>query len=280
MLRVWDKAAKERSSALAHDGPISSVVYSVEARMVYTAGDDGTVKAWNWEDASLENSIESHAKGVSALDVSPDGRLLASGGVDGVVKLWNAHTGAPIAAFPAHTKAVRSIAFGPDGTAFATGGADRLIQVWRASGALLGTIVGHDEAVAWLGWVGPNLLLSAATDGTMKLWRTADLVEVARRRAHDRSLAAMAAIRPDRIATAGGDGKLKLWRIAGMQIAEASSLSLDRNATCLAWSRDGAVLAAGMADRSIRYWSAQDASALARAPGHEAAVTSISFGPE
>jgi len=264
MIRVWDRAGRQAASFLAHDGAVLALAVTRDGRQIVSGGEDKTVKFWNAEDGLLETSLDAHAGSVACLHLSPSGALLATGGADHFVKIWNAATGRLVKALPGHSQPVRALAWSPDGRLLASAGNDRLIQVWTADGMLAGTIV-NEEPVAGLGWSHAGQLVAAAIDGTLKAWRSGDYAVAARGRTGDRALSA-AAVSPDGrlLATCSTEGRLRVVEIGASSFTPAAEASCQRAATALAWSADGSVLVAAVADRTLRYWSVRGLAPLAK----------------
>ena len=137
----------------SHLGPISSVAFSPDGKIVAIDTDKGRVWLWNPATAQpIRTMPASHTNLGNSVAFSPDGKIIASSGdngTDGQVQLWNTATGEPIRTMLAgHTNvnsailvnSVTSVAFSPDGKIIA-GGTDNGIdgQVWLWN-------VGHGRA--------------------------------------------------------------------------------------------------------------------------------------
>ncbi|MFT3683661.1 MAG: hypothetical protein QM783_01840 [Phycisphaerales bacterium] len=58
---------------------VAGVVFSPDSKLLFTGGDDGTVKVWEASQARLLSSIESGLGEVPAVGISPDGQRLVYG---------------------------------------------------------------------------------------------------------------------------------------------------------------------------------------------------------
>lgn len=141
----------------------------------------------------------------------------------------------------------------------ATAGADARVRLW--CGRLLQELSGHGDRVARLAW-SPcgSLLATASLDGSARLWR----------------LDAAAVEAPGALeALACGRQQLPLL-VPGpvLQLPQGS------RATCLAFSPDSRLLAAGSSEGAV--WlleTAGDGSQPRRLSGHGGSVTSVCFSP-
>lgn len=279
-IRTFDSAGKQTLNFLAHEGRVAALIYFPDGRRIISAGDK-TVKFWNSDDGSLENSLDAHDKEVLCIALSPDGRILASGGADNLVKLWNPFTGKLLKTIPAHTQAVRAIAWSPDNSLFASSGSDRLIQLWRADGTLAGTIIAHDEPVISLAWTRDGkLILGGTSDGWLKAWKLSDLGTAFTRHAHEKAVTGIAVQRMgDLIATCSSDGKVKIWTPGEKTFIEGAVGLGEKGMNCLSWSMDGKLLLAAGGDKVLHYWVAPDLKELTKVPAHDSAVTALAVAP-
>jgi WD40 repeat protein len=211
-----------------------------------SAGEDGTVRVWDWltlSDAVLLGSHyqasrrrawnknilpdthelprewllpapahESHVGPAHCAAVSPDGKLYASGGQDKTVRVWEAATGKNVATLERHTGTVCSVCFGAGGL-LASGGADKSVIVWDAgAGKVRSELKGHTGAVACLATGPTGLLASGSEDGTVRVW------DVGTGRARltlggGREAVLSLALSPDgkRVAAGGNNGSVWVW---------------------------------------------------------------------
>lgn len=222
----------------AHGGPVRALATSPSGDLLYTAGDDKSVKCWDLNHASttlLGGSGGSkfvcgftggHQNWVRTVAVSRgssgDGGLLptrvpliASGGDDRTVLVWDTRSRRPTHSFFEHTNAVRSVDFHPDGCSIATGSADHTINVFDLrKNRLLQHYDAHDGAVNEVRFApAGSWLLSASADSSAKLWDLKEGYLYCTLNAH-KGAVHTARFSDDGacFTTAGQDGIVMLWR--------------------------------------------------------------------
>ena len=107
---------------------------------------------------------------------------LASSGNDTTIRIWDVATGQQLRVLKGHTDWVRSVAWSPDGKRLASGSDDLTIRIWNAATGDLVYVLdarkfyphGSIYALAWSPG-GNQLAWGGLTDGTTRVWDTADL---------------------------------------------------------------------------------------------------------
>ena len=155
---------------------IQSIVYSPDAIIVASRGDDGTAQLWDVVTGEQKITLEGHTDVIYALAHSPDAETLAIGVFSDntpVVQLQDVGTGKHVATLSGHTGIIKSIAYSRDGTQIATGSDDRTVRLWDAkTGAHLATLSGHTGGVTSVAFSPDrSTVASSSQDGTILLWQ-------------------------------------------------------------------------------------------------------------
>lgn len=110
---------------------------------------------------------------------SPDGRYLVAGGEERIAWLWDMKERKLLATLPCRGKGMRVVAFSLDGQVLALT-AGRTIEVWGLEPLKRQRILrGHTARVWGIAFTPAGLLLSAASDGLVRLWNPATRKELA-----------------------------------------------------------------------------------------------------
>jgi len=143
------------------------------------------------------------------------------------------------------------------------------------------TCIGHRDIVNSCD-VSPDgrTVVSASSDGELKVWDAANGRELRSLRGH-RASVETCAFSPDgrQVVSGGRTGEVKLWDAATG--AEAVHLAGHRDAvaTC-AFSPDGLWLASASYDDTLRIWRARDGQPLHTLRGHKASAVACAFSPD
>jgi len=140
--------------------------------MVAATGQGGAVYLYDVTNSKKNDKLQTSSKCCSCLSWSHDGSLIAVGGMDGVATVFTV-ADKKRSQIPAHGKAIRAVRFSGDGRLLITAGDDGCINVRDVEkGAIVASITGHESWVTALDTcpTNPRTLVSAGTDGTVRLW--------------------------------------------------------------------------------------------------------------
>ncbi len=289
-IRIWNVAGSAEAQALPVTGAVSSLAFTPDGSVLAAGFDDGRVQLWNTATRlPVGETVSDHADAVSALAIDPLGLVVASGGGDGRIVLRSLSTGEALAQLEAGDRQpVEVLAFAPDGARLAAGTAAAL-EMYQIA-------VAEDKVDGphFLWSVPSELVLSAAfTPDSAQILAVAKDARLRRWRAVDATLLEPAVdftpIIEGLAVSANGaqagtwhaDGSLRVWSLTEGRLA--STLNQDQlfeTAGSLAFSPDGATLAAGY-DQAVRLWRLADGAALpSLTGGHADLVSALAYSPD
>ncbi len=149
---LWDvETGRELLGEEGHIGSIGAIAISPEGDRVVTAGNEGTVRAWNTATGAQRwvSPIPRGGDWPADVAISPDGKSVAVAGCSGIVRVLDAATGREIRRMPELGGTAFRVAYSPDGQLLAALGRNSTVHLWDATGGIeRGKFVGYD------GWGG------------------------------------------------------------------------------------------------------------------------------
>lgn len=184
MVRIWSvKTGLQERVLSGHHGPVKSVSFSADGRLVLSAGGDEKVGGsckW-WDLASGKELGEAYGPDyIKFAAFTPDGKKVLLGGGT-TLKLWDVRLHRQLSTLENHGF-VDCAALSHDGRVALAAGSSGIINVWDInSGRLIRSLDGHRNTVFSLSF-GPDDRTAAAgdADGIIKLWDLSTGAEVRR----------------------------------------------------------------------------------------------------
>lgn len=136
-LRFWDLQQKKPKARVvpAHQGAVTSLALLQRGGVIVSGGEDHLVRRWRLDDASPMPGVWTVPSPVSALAVSREDRL-AVGDTEGTSTVWQLGVRNPLWRFADDAKGkavavVSGLAFSPQGMKLVSASTDGLLRVWN-----------------------------------------------------------------------------------------------------------------------------------------------------
>jgi WD40 repeat protein len=268
---------------LGHSNTIRSLAFSPDGNWLVTASAESAVRVWDLRQNSLSRTLTSHTGAVNCVAFSPDSSLLATAGQDGALKLWN--TTSWQVTTQLHSRPYPyQVAFSPTGPLLAcsVGGTvnhsggwvrlwnyakGRLVHTWTNAGSRFAfspdgkkLVTGNQEGLAlWDTASGRNL------------WKSSSLYS-----------ALSIAVSPEgtKFAACNFRGDVALFDLGAPDeyVTLRGGAARSRG---VAFSPDGAYLAAASGDQTIRVWNTAKTNSSPRTLwGHGCGARCLGFSPD
>jgi E3 ubiquitin-protein ligase RFWD2 len=159
---------------LSCESKISCLSWNTNVKECLISSDyEGVVSLWNVQQGKLVGKFEEHTKRIWSVDFSNvDVTRLASAGDDCKVKIWSTNQASSCLTIVTNAN-VCSVKFNPTkSNEFAIGSSDHQIHYYdiRNPQLPLFSCKGHRKAVSYVKFLGPDQIVTASTDCTLKTW--------------------------------------------------------------------------------------------------------------
>ena len=226
-VRLWTTDGKKVHRQNVHRNSIFDLAYSPDGSRIASASLDQTIGLWHGATLQLVALLRGHTGKVLFVKFTPDSKRLLSMSDDQSIWLWDAARGDPVAVLHGHTGRINFFTLSPDGNTLASTSADGTVRLWDLKKTeARGGVRGHTSYVYDASFSPDGKqMASAAWDGTVRIWDTATLREVAVLKQETK-----------------GDPIVR----------------------CVAWSRDGRLLAAIAEPDFVHIWIRSNTGSCAR----------------
>jgi RNA polymerase sigma factor (sigma-70 family) len=260
-IRLWEADMGESKRAIPDSGTVRCLAFARDGRTLAAGRHDGSYEVWDI--ATGEKCLPplpGHRGYVYSAAYSLDGRILATCGQDHTIRLWQTSTGKEIRRWPAKEGPL-SLTFLADGKTLVSSGGDRTVRFWEtATGKELRQVSESGQARAY------PIAVRLSPDGNHVAKRYAGFVRLWTAEGKEVPLAQQdAPAHPGRLGnglTFSADGKfLAAWQRGAVRLWDTASgremhhwEGSPGEVTALAFSPDGAALAAAGEGDAVRLW--------------------------
>jgi WD40 repeat protein/serine/threonine protein kinase len=295
--RLWDAETGGRLRTFeGHTSPVLAACFGADDRTIITGSADRTVRVWDAGNDAVLQVLDDHHEHVIGVALSPDGKTLASACKDGFVRVWNCANYEMRDALKVRGDGAPATVFSPDGRWLLTGGSKAVDVLDAGSLAPVLTLPGRGS---WLGFGAGGRLLLAAADQfadnenyVVTRWELPTGKKLPALTLESRGGIGAFAVTPDGktlfgVRTRQADTRmLRAYDTDTGKVLFPNPKGHRGKVTSVAFSPDGAWLASGSRDHSVRLWHVAGRPEGAALPpihvlaGHEQPVACVRFSPD
>ena len=164
---------------IRHPAPVRDVAFHPDDSVFVTACDDGKMRLWNADDATLVRTPVSLRGSIETICFSPDGELFAVAATNELtVRLYRTSDWRPHGYVMRPSSLVQDLAISPGGGVLATALSDGTVRLWDVeTGLPLGMPIRHQTFATCVRFSNDGRwMASGSFDHTVKVWRLPDWI--------------------------------------------------------------------------------------------------------
>ncbi|MBK8905761.1 MAG: protein kinase [Anaerolineaceae bacterium] len=129
---LWETETGAEVRQLAgHEGPVTSVAFSLNGRSLLSGGLDAVLRLWDVDSGDLVRRFDGHSSGIMSVAFTADGAYAASGAQDGTLIVWDVAHGDLLRQIQAHQGVLHYLAFTSAGDGLWSAAEDGVVHLWR-----------------------------------------------------------------------------------------------------------------------------------------------------
>lgn len=278
---VWDVASGK--SVVALEGKACAAVavaFTPDREHIVTGQDDGSVRLWRVDGGQAAGVLEGrHQELVQSLVVTPDGKRAVTGAADGTLGFWNLLERRVDIVTPAHSARVWTVALNREA---------RRVASFSDSGTVVLSDIESGEEIdrfntgSWgcgCCFLGDGeRVVTADTDGELKVWSLAGGALVRKIRAHKSFAERVATVSGSVVISTSRDSTARVWDIDREGGVEAE---VGHTAPVLgvAVSTTLSGVCSASQDRTLKLWDMKSGGLLSTVDNFEGPVRAVAFLP-
>ncbi|MEO8217928.1 MAG: WD40 repeat domain-containing protein [Acidobacteriota bacterium] len=270
-----------------HTKKVTALAFSPDGKTLFSASNDGTVKAWDPQAGTLKQTHEEPGTEVHAIAFAADSSFLALGAVGenghGYIALVS---NGPAGLGPTSRKIpednVNGLALSPDHNTLAVGNDTyNVVKMWDTNSGALRTLEGRDSSINAVAFSPDGKSLAGGGVGyPVTIWNVAT-GQMKQLTGHTSDIYGVAfSVNGQTLASASRDGSVKLWDLRTDSLIRTLGKD-EANGDAVTFSNDGKTVAVTLGE-DVKLWNVQTGT-LEQAITGEAgspAVEVLVFAPD
>lgn len=264
-------------------GEIYALLFNEQNELTVAGMRDDSLQIWRAVTGELLVKCPLDELRSNRVGWSNDGRIAAVAAGDGTVQLFDVLAGRRLHTLIGATHAIWQIRISADNQQVACGDASGQILIWTVDGQLLYRLQGHTTPITGMAYAAgdrPELLATAAVDGSICLWDAHSGKRLQRLHGHTGEVAALGfAANGTVLASGSNDFSARLWDVNSGRLLH-TLLRHTQPIRNLAVTPLGNLLATGSGDKLVYIWDIQTGEVRHILGNHTVIVARLSFSPD
>ncbi|TAL70692.1 MAG: WD40 repeat domain-containing protein [Bacteroidetes bacterium] len=273
---------------IRHSSEVNSANFNNDGTLIITSTRDGKAEMFDAKNGLPIRTFEGHKASVRWSVFSPDTHYVATASDDSTAILWETNTGKIVRVLKGHGDAVRCVNFSSDSKKLVTASLDGFAYIWNVeTGTVIDRIDAGQYDMLWYAEFHPsnNMVMTAGTEGTIKLW-TFNPLKLSKRIDTLNSLIPFAAFSKsgNHIGGASWSGPAYVWDMTGKRITSVIHSDsvigvVPINSVSFNYNEDS-IITAGAGDFLAKIWNTYTGEQGQVLKGHKSAVQTAFFSPD
>jgi WD40 repeat protein len=158
-----------------HTGTVSRILFAGDARSLFSAGADGTLRRWDFATQTESASINLGQGAILDASLLPGAERLLYAAANGTVGIANLENGRVARILATGRTKLRRVAASPDGHFVAWGGEDGLLEIADLNEGRVNKLIAPAEAITGLCFYPDGrLLISSSSQHAIRIWNAED----------------------------------------------------------------------------------------------------------
>lgn len=263
-------------------GSVTSLAMTSDARFAIWGGSyHPDMYVWELATGNCRHILRGRTQGVRAVAITSDNRYVVSGSADNSIRIWELATGRCLQVFQGLEKNINALCVGSVSNEILIGGGKFLWLLDVAAGKYQRRYRGHkDEITAVATTPKGDLILSASSDTTLRLWKYSSGKCLRVFSGHHKGVTSLALTPDGKLAISGSaDKTLRVWDLSTgrcRHVLEGHKSVV----TALAVTPDGHFVVSLSRDKSSRLWNIQTGKCLKIFKEYTYWLEAIAFTPD
>lgn len=243
---------------------------------------DSRIHLWSVDNGELACTLYEPCGSVNDIAFSADGESLAAACEDKKVRLWSIRRRKIVTTMEGHGGEVRCVAFSKDKRRLASASDDETIRLWGTVGIRSGDLIeelkpsSSVRSLAFYPYDSPYILISAANDGRIQLWKAEDGQHIETLNGPHSMVFDMSISSDSRFLALAACNQVHLWNLPEKKYLGAITDSSGFFIWCVAFDPCGGILASGHENGTVQLYDLTSAT-IDTLRGHTERVLSVAY---